>query len=107
MDIKLVLVNKKQPVTKNIIKPDSKYVNLKLDGLEPRYSDTRNTDEIILLEHPVTKKPITYELLINEINIIFGLYGRRFNIFLDNKKITQITNCLELNEKTLVICKSD
>ncbi|XP_044012686.1 isoleucine--tRNA ligase, cytoplasmic [Aphidius gifuensis] len=106
VDIKLMLVNKKQAVLKDQIVPGSKYVNVKLDGLESRYNDHGNTEAIILLEHPVTKKPISFEILNQEINILFGLYGRRFDIYLDNKKITGAINCQELNEKLVIIRKS-
>lgn len=62
------------------------YVNVTLVNMQPRYDTTSNSK--ILLYDPQLG-PITYKRLKQEIDLVFGIYGCSYDLYLNSKKLTR------------------
>ncbi|KYM99997.1 PREDICTED: isoleucine--tRNA ligase, cytoplasmic [Cyphomyrmex costatus] len=62
------------------------YVNVKLLNLQPRYgASSKNKIYLYNSQHG----PLTYKRLKQEIDLVFGMYGCTYDIYLNAKKITK------------------
>nr|CAD7459207.1 unnamed protein product [Timema tahoe] len=63
------------------VEPYCRYVNIKVcNGLKPRYGAVSDSGTV-LLENPVGENYLTFTKLEKEIEVIFGLYGQKFQLF--------------------------
>jgi len=93
MDMRLVLVrtqanhtSKKDDITSSESQPSVSYVNVKLVNMEPRY-DASSNDKIYLYNSHLG--PLTYKRLKQEIDLVFGIYGCSYDLYLNDMKITR------------------
>jgi len=92
VDMRLVLVrtqanhtSKKDDITTSSeSQPSVSYVNVRLVNMEPRY-DASSNDKIYLYNSHLG--PLTYKRLKQEIDLIFGIYGCSYDLYLNDKKI--------------------
>uniref|UniRef100_A0A6V7JHF2 Isoleucine--tRNA ligase, cytoplasmic n=1 Tax=Bracon brevicornis TaxID=1563983 RepID=A0A6V7JHF2_9HYME len=106
VEMKLALVRKNSSPKISSLSPFSNYVNVILQGLQPRYGAT-STQATILLQNQKDQKNITFEQLKHEINVIFGLYGITFDIYLDDEtKLDGDVDISNLHQKIIYIVKS-
>lgn len=104
INMKLILVKPDIENDKNNVEPFLKYVNIELIGIKPRFGAT-NCIGTILLETPNTLVPISYDQLNYEIQLIFGIYGCAYNLYVDNKPLSEETNILSLHQQTIKVIK--
>lgn len=62
------------------------YVNVTLVNMQPRY-DTYSNNKILLYDSQLG--PITYKRLKQEIDLVFGIYGCSYDLYLNSKKLTR------------------
>ncbi|XP_012221248.2 probable isoleucine--tRNA ligase, cytoplasmic [Linepithema humile] len=84
--------------------PWSPYVNLLLVGIKPRFG-VLDVTATVLLDSPKLG-PITYERLREEIELIYGINDCSYDLYVDNKKITDMLPIDKLNKKTILVVKS-
>ncbi|KOC69966.1 Isoleucine--tRNA ligase, cytoplasmic [Habropoda laboriosa] len=107
IDMKLALVKTKMDqVENNIInvEPLLKYVNIELIGIQPRFGAT-SCIGTVLLEVPNSLVPISYEQLKHEIELIFGIYDYPYDLYVNNKLMSEITNISSLHKQTIKVTK--
>lgn len=104
INMKLILVKPEIENDKNNVEPFLKYVNIELIGIKPRFGAT-NSIGTVLLETPNTLVPISYNQLKYEIQLIFGIYGCAYNLYVDNKPLSEETNILSLHQQTIQVIK--
>ncbi|XP_071568513.1 isoleucine--tRNA ligase, cytoplasmic [Temnothorax nylanderi] len=66
--------------------PSVGYVNVTLVNMQPRYGSP-SKDKILLYDSQLG--PITYKRLKQEIDLVFGIYGCSYDLYLNSKKITR------------------
>lgn len=104
-DMRLVLI-KTQTGNTTMTKDDGKtssgsgatsvsYVNVKLVNMEPRYGAS-SSDKIFLRSSELG--PLTYKRLKHEIDVVFGIYGCSYDMYLNSKKITRTLDDTPLQE---------
>ncbi|OAD56222.1 Isoleucine--tRNA ligase, cytoplasmic [Eufriesea mexicana] len=106
-DMKLVLVKTEMDEVENKkmnIEPFLKYVNIELIDIKPRFG-ANSCVATVLLEAPISLDPISYEQLKCEIELIFGIYGCSYNLYIDSKPISEETDMLSLHRKTIKVAK--
>ncbi|KAL2749130.1 hypothetical protein V1477_002740 [Vespula maculifrons] len=110
IDMKLILVKTKiENTLKNNtaeVEPFSKYVNVELINIKPRFGAT-NPAGTILLEvetHELTTL-ISYEQLRQNIDVIFGIYGFTYDLYVNGKLLTNNTDIASLHKKTIQVIK--
>ncbi|XP_014485921.1 PREDICTED: isoleucine--tRNA ligase, cytoplasmic [Dinoponera quadriceps] len=93
VDMKLVLVRSepKSPPEDGSTRPFAGYVNLQLVNIEPRFGATAHR-ATVLLDTPEASGPITYERLKREVELIFGIYGLPYDLYLNNELITEASD---------------
>ncbi|XP_015515229.2 isoleucine--tRNA ligase, cytoplasmic [Neodiprion lecontei] len=84
------------------VEPFSKWVNLKLVNLKPRFGAT-NSVATILLENFTGGVSISYNQLNSEIEKIFGIYGCHYDLYSDGKLVTESTPITSLHTQTILI----
>lgn len=62
------------------------YINVTLVNMQPRYGMSSN-NKILLYDSELG--PITYKRLKQEIDLIFGIYGCSYDLYLNSKKLTR------------------
>ncbi|KAL5013777.1 hypothetical protein ScPMuIL_008047 [Solemya velum] len=85
--------------------PVCRFVNVELCGVEPQECVQGNV-ATILLENPKGQNLLTVDELRNQVQSVFGLRGRRVNIFSDTdfkQNISSAENILSLTSKTLYV----
>lgn len=102
IDLKLTICS-----TEEVQLPVLKWVNVSLSSdISPRFG--RSNKASLLLESSVNKELITLEQLKHEIEVLFGVYGVNYTIYVANQQkvdeLTQIDS--SLNGKSLVISRS-
>ncbi|KAK2580578.1 hypothetical protein KPH14_007702 [Odynerus spinipes] len=110
IDMKLLLAKNN---TENIcnsntteIEPFLKYVNVELLNIKPRFGASSSIGTVLL--ETVTSKSttlISYDQLKQNINIIFGIYGIPYNLYIDEKLLTNDTDIASLHKKTIQVIK--
>ncbi|XP_020298336.1 probable isoleucine--tRNA ligase, cytoplasmic [Pseudomyrmex gracilis] len=87
------------------------YVNVMLVDIEPRYG--AKSGEASILISPRGFKRLTYTRLRHEIDLIFGLYGYSYDLYLADKKLTYVIKSPHdeldenlLNEQTIRVIHS-
>ncbi|XP_024884154.1 isoleucine--tRNA ligase, cytoplasmic [Temnothorax curvispinosus] len=66
--------------------PSVGYVNVTLVNMQPRYGST-SKGKILLYDSQLG--PITYKRLKQEIDLVFGIYGCSYDLYLNSKKLTR------------------
>ncbi|XP_011866272.1 PREDICTED: isoleucine--tRNA ligase, cytoplasmic [Vollenhovia emeryi] len=66
--------------------PSAGYVNVTLVNMQPRFGTSSNSK--ILLYDPQLG-PITYKRLKQEIDLVFGIYGCSYDLYLNSEKLTR------------------
>ena len=102
IDLKLTICS-----TEEVQLPILKWVNVSLSSdMAPRFG--RSNKGSVLLESSMNKKLISLEQLRHEIDVLFGVYGVNYNIYIRNQQkaveLTQIDS--SLNGKLLVVSRS-
>ncbi|XP_015590237.1 isoleucine--tRNA ligase, cytoplasmic [Cephus cinctus] len=110
VDMKLILVKgqKSSPIENNVnndVEPFSKYVNVALIDIQPRYGAT-NSLGTILLESPKFNNSLSYKWLRHEIEIIFGIYGCHYDLYINGKQIDETTNLQSLHKQIITVVRS-
>ncbi|KAL0129614.1 hypothetical protein PUN28_001706 [Cardiocondyla obscurior] len=85
-----------------------RYVNVTLVNIQPRYGTSANS-KILLYNSKLG--PITYKRLKEEIDLVFGIYGCSYNLYLNSKKLTVTlddtpVNDIMFNKQTLEVLRS-
>ncbi|EZA51423.1 Isoleucyl-tRNA synthetase, cytoplasmic [Ooceraea biroi] len=62
------------------------FVNVKLEGIEPRFGATSREGTIQL--HTMVEGRLKNKRLLEEIELVFGLYGYAYDLYLGNKKLS-------------------
>ncbi|XP_076384937.1 isoleucyl-tRNA synthetase isoform X1 [Megalopta genalis] len=106
VNMKLVLVKSGNQIENNVtnIEPLLKYINVEIENLKPRLGALSSIGTI-LLEAPISLIPISYEQLRQEIELLFGIHGCSYEMFIDNKPMTEITDISLLHKQTIKITK--
>ncbi|XP_032667163.1 isoleucine--tRNA ligase, cytoplasmic [Odontomachus brunneus] len=116
MDMKLVLVrggaDRTSPndlVATAQSRPFVRYVNVLLVNIQPRYG-AKAYRATILLNTPKSSGTITYKRLRQEIELIFGIYGISYDLYLNDDMITRFDDALvpvqAFDGQTLKVVKS-
>ncbi|KAK0075984.1 hypothetical protein PV325_006058 [Microctonus aethiopoides] len=103
MNMKLILVKKN--TTTDIAEPFLPWINVVLGDITPWQADQDDIGTILLINSR-TGATITYKRLCEEIEIIFGIYGKQYDLYCDEDKITDEIDCLSLNKKTINVITS-
>lgn len=93
--------------TEEVQLPQLKWINLALAAdLKPRFG--RSNKASLLLEDSKNKKMISYDQLKHEIDILFGIYGLNYNVFVVNQQKANAIDKVEasLSGKLLVVSTS-
>lgn len=93
--------------TEEVQLPQLKWINLALAAdLKPRFG--RSNKASLLLEDSKNKKMISYDQLKHEIDILFGIYGLNYNVFVVNQQKANEIDKVEasLSGKLLVVSTS-
>lgn len=106
IDMKLVLTKTTSQIENNetSAKPLLKYVNVELVDMKPRFGATNNVGTI-LLETPKSLVPISYEQLKHEIELIFGIYGCLYDLYVNDKLMLKIADTSSLHKQTIRVTK--
>ncbi|XP_076173611.1 isoleucyl-tRNA synthetase [Ptiloglossa arizonensis] len=106
VDIELILAKTELQVQNNKTNMETllKYVNVKLIDIKPRFGAT-NCLGTVLLETPKSLVPISYEQLKGEIELIFGIHGCLYDLYINNKLMLELTNISLLHKQTIEIKK--
>ncbi|KYN10937.1 PREDICTED: isoleucine--tRNA ligase, cytoplasmic [Trachymyrmex cornetzi] len=94
MDMRLVLVRtsashtstQEGSTTSSKSQPSASYVNVILSNMQPRYGAS-SKDKIYLYNSQLG--PLTYKRLKQEIDLVFGIYGCSYDMYLHAEKITR------------------
>lgn len=110
IDMKLLLTkNKVENMHKSNtekIEPFSKYANIKLMDISPRFGAISSIGTILLEVTTLESKTlISYKQLRQNINIIFGIYGIPYDLYVDGKLLTNDTDMASLHKKTIQVIK--
>lgn len=82
---------------KEIDLPSNPWANIILHGIKPRFGAESNEASVILKDK--TNKFITLNQLYNEVNVLFGLYGIKFKLWVNG---TELKETIDLNGKTII-----
>ncbi|KAL4710929.1 hypothetical protein ACJJTC_017894 [Scirpophaga incertulas] len=86
---------------KEVQLPTSPWANIILQDLTPRLGNTSREATLILKDKE--SQYINIDKLEHEVEILFGLYGVKFNLWCDGKLVKNTT---ELNTKTIIVSQS-
>ncbi|KAL6259440.1 hypothetical protein P5V15_009361 [Pogonomyrmex californicus] len=75
----------------------SSYINVMLENIQPRYGSSSNGR--ILLDDPKLG-PITYKRLKQEIDLVFGIYGCSYDLYLNSKKFIKTLDDTPVEKNT-------
>uniref|UniRef100_A0A0C9QTI3 Isoleucine--tRNA ligase, cytoplasmic n=1 Tax=Fopius arisanus TaxID=64838 RepID=A0A0C9QTI3_9HYME len=100
VEMKLVLVRKGGETES----PAYKYVNILVEGIEPRYGGSSLKGTVFLESKDGSE--ISVAQLRSEIEVIFGLYGRSIDIYFEGKQLENGFQCQKLNNKTILVVKA-
>ncbi|XP_034949220.1 isoleucine--tRNA ligase, cytoplasmic [Chelonus insularis] len=108
MEMKLLLVKRNTNTSENTScvgnEPSSAYVNVKLIDVEPWGAEKGDVGSIFI-ESPRDRELITFQQLKDEIEIIFGIYDKQYNLFCDRKKLNEGIDIRTLNRKYIFVIK--
>ncbi|XP_026849704.1 isoleucine--tRNA ligase, cytoplasmic [Drosophila persimilis] len=94
--------------TEELELPSLPWLNVTLvEELKPRFGKSNRAS--LLLQHNVTKELITLPTLRNELELLFGLYGVNYNIYVidQQKKLSELKSIdIGLSGKLLVLARS-
>lgn len=114
VDMRLALVrtqtctSKRNDGTMPSSQPSVGYVNVTLVNMQPRYG-TSSSNKILLYDSQLG--PITYKRLKQEIDLVFGIYGCSYDLYLNSKKLTRTLDDTPVeedafNKQTLEVLRS-
>lgn len=86
---------------KELAQPAVPWVNVELEGLQPRYGATSGKGVVLLQDS--NGKATNLEQLQKDVAVVFGLYGVKYNLWLDGKPIKNTHN---LSGKTIIVSKN-
>lgn len=111
VDMRLVLIEGRHDQTSPNEEPEpsANFVNAVLVNMDPRYG-MKLRNSTILLNSSRSPTPLTYKRLRQEIDLIYGIYGCSYDVYLDDVKISKIDDvpmdAHMFHKKTLKIVKS-
>ncbi|XP_043248058.1 isoleucine--tRNA ligase, cytoplasmic isoform X2 [Colletes gigas] len=106
MDMKLTLVKTMRQVQNNKTETETllKYVNVELLNIKPRFGATSCLGTI-LLQTPKSLTPISYEQLKREIELIFGIHGCFYDLYINNEPMLELSDISLLHKETIKVRK--
>ncbi|XP_072760551.1 isoleucine--tRNA ligase, cytoplasmic [Anoplolepis gracilipes] len=106
----LLLAQKQTEMSRQTMEVDALHIFLKLVGLQPRFDAALNGDTSPVKLGLFGKKFgfITQKRLKKEVDLIFGLYGCSYDLYLNNKKFTinSPQDIFNVNEQTVQVVKA-
>ncbi|XP_076628378.1 isoleucyl-tRNA synthetase isoform X2 [Colletes latitarsis] len=106
VDMKLTLVKTMHEVQNNRTEMETllKYVNVELLDIKPRFGATSCLGTI-LLQTPKSLIPISYEQLKREIELIFGIHGCFYDLYINNELMLELSDISLLHKQTIKVRK--